>query len=507
MKDINKLSYDELIKLVTSQAKEIEKLKLLIAMNNARTFSKKSEHIDKEEYNLFNYNDIELNATTTFRAEVEELETKKVKKRKSKNHESIDFESLVTETIVHEENNCNHDQSLVSEDVTYKAEVKVDIKIIKYIFKTTKCSKCDVITTPKRDFVFNNSVATPSLVAYVANEKFSMGTPLFRQEQAFLSAGFPISRVNLSNYLMKGAALLNPFYEYLKYLLINNDLKVLHADETTLKVINVGDKDKRDKSYVWMYTTSAKDNPIYIYEYRYDRRGVWPVNFLKDFKGYLVVDDYKGYNNIPNVKLQKCFVHARRKFTDIYKANKDPKIKDIITLIDNIFEAERQFKTSNLSANEIKEKRNNKEYLELVNAYFNHLENTNYSPNSITGKAVNYSLEIKKELLTYLSDGNIPIDNNLAERGIKPFVINRKNFLFSNTETGARASTNLMSIIFTAKTNGLYPEKYLEYLFEELHKLNLYQDKLSLEDMLKMEYLLPWNEKIKSMFKVKEVAR
>ena len=507
MKEYNKLSYDELLKLVTSQAKEIEKLKLLIAMKNARTFSKKSEHIDKEEYNLFNYNDIELNATTTFRAEVEELETKKVKKRKSKNHESIDFESLVTETIVHEENNCNHDQSLVSEDVTYKAEVKVDIKIIKHIFKTTKCSKCETITTPKRDFVFNNSVATPSLVAYVANEKFSMGTPLFRQEQAFLSTGFPLSRVNLSNYLMKGAALLNPFYKYLKYLLINNDLKVLHADETTLKVINVGDKKKRDKSYVWMYATSKYDKPIYIYEYRYDRRGVWPVNFLKDFKGYLVVDDYKGYNNIPNVTLQKCFVHARRKFTDIFKANKDPKIKEIILLIDKIFEDERMFRDNNLSAEEIKENRNSKEYLELVNNYFNHIENTNYSPNSVTGKAVDYSLKIKRELLTYLSDGNIPIDNNLAERGIKPFVINRKNFLFSNTENGARASTILMSIIFTAKTNGLDPNRYLAYLFEELHKLNLYQNELSLEDMLKMEYLLPWNEEIKSMFKVKEVAR
>ena len=507
MKDINKLSYDELIQLVTSQAKEIEKLKLLIAMNNARTFSKKSEHIDKEEYNLFNYNDVELNSTTTFNDEVNELETKKVKKRKTKNHENIDFESMVTETIIHEENNCGHDQNLVSEDITYKAEVKVDIKVIKHIFKTTKCSKCETITTPKRDFVFNNSIATPSLVAYVANEKFSMGTPLFRQEQAFLSTGFPLSRVNLSNYLMKGAALLNPFYKYLKYLLINNDLKVLHADETTLKVINVGDKKKRDKSYVWMYATSKYDKPIYIYEYRYDRRGVWPVNFLKDFKGYLVVDDYKGYNNIPNVTLQKCFVHARRKFTDIFKANKDPKIKEIILLIDKIFEDERMFRDNNLSAEEIKENRNSKEYLELVNNYFNHIENTNYSPNSVTGKAVDYSLKIKRELLTYLSDGNIPIDNNLAERGIKPFVINRKNFLFSNTENGARASTILMSIIFTAKTNGLDPNRYLAYLFEELHKLNLYQNELSLEDMLKMEYLLPWNEEIKSMFKVKEVAR
>lgn len=93
------------------------------------------------------------------------------------------------------------------------------------------------------------------------------------------------------------------------------------------------------------------------------RRGLWPREFLKDYKGYLVVDDYAGYNNIPNVVLQKCFVHARRKFSDIYKANKDSMVLYIINLIDKIFEAERSFKTNKLSANQIKENRNSKEYL------------------------------------------------------------------------------------------------------------------------------------------------
>jgi hypothetical protein len=106
-----------------------------------------------------------------------------------------------------------------------------------------------------------------------------------------------------------------------------------------------------------------------------------------------------------------------------------------------------------------------------------------------------------------LKSGHIPIDNNLAERGIKPFVINRKNFLFSNTEKGARASTILMSIITTAKTNGLDTYKYLAYLMDELYKLDLYQSQLTIEQLEKMNHLLPWKDEIKSMFKVKEVAR
>lgn len=145
--------------------------------------------------------------------------------------------------------------------------------------------------------------------------------------------------------------------------------------------------------------------------------------------------------------------------------------------------------------------------LDLLDGFFSHLENTNYSPNSVTGKAVNYSLKIKHQLMTYLRNGNIPLDNNLAERGIKPFVINRKNFLFSNTDVCADASTILMSIIFTAKTNGLDTYKYLAYLMDEIYKLNLYKSNLNIDQLKNMDYLLPWNDKIKYKFKVKEVAR
>lgn len=508
------MSYNELANLVTSLQKEVntlkkenEHLKLVIAMKNARTFKPKGESIDKEELSLFNYNEVEALASTTLDQESKALATKKTRKTKSKNHEGIDFESLVTETVTHADSTCDHESQLISEDVTYKAEIKMDIKIVKHIFKTTKCEICNKVNTPIRDFPFNNSIATPSLISYIANEKFFMGTPLYRQEQAFLNAGFPISRVNLSNYLIKAAALMTPMYTYLKHLLIHNEKRVLHADETTLKVINVGHKPVRDKSYVWMYATSKHDHPIYIYEYRYSRAGAWPREFLKDYKGYLVVDDYPGYHHIPNVVLQKCFVHARRKFTDIYKANKDPNVLVMIDLADRIFEAERSFRENDLSPKEIYVARNDENYLSLLDVYFSHLEHTNYSPNSITGKAVNYSLKLKNELMTYLRDGHIPLDNNLAERGIKPFVINRKNFLFSNTEKGARASTILMSIIFTAKTNGLDTYKYLAYLMDEIYKLNLYSTDLKLEQLDQMNHLLPWNEEMIHKFKVKEVAR
>lgn len=181
-------------------------------------------------------------------------------------------------------------------------------------------------------------------------------------------------------------------------------------------------------------------------------------------------------------------------------------------MIDDIYRVERTFRDNKLSTDEIYEARNSESYLNIVNTYFKHLESLNYAPSSITGKAITYSLKNKRELLTYLKDGNIPIDNNLAERGIKPFVINRKNFLFSNTEKGAIASTVYMSVIQTAKTNGLDTNKYLEYLFDELHKLNVINLNLNNEKEKKqafdeMKNLVPWNNEIKDRFKMKEVSR
>jgi hypothetical protein len=475
---------------------EIDRLALLLHIGKQRAFGKQSENISKEEITLFNFNELEQNATTSIETEKEELKTEKPRKPKAKNHSTIDFEKYVSEVITYTAG--KESDRVLSEDVTYKVEADCNVKVIKIIYKTTINSETNEIQYPLRDSAFNNSIATPSLVSYIANEKYAMGTPLYRQEQAFTNLGFPISRSDLSNFLMKGAAILSEFYEHLKSLLINNKSKVIHADETTLKVINVSGKDPKDKSYVWLYATSIYDNPIYIYEYQYDRRGLWPRNFLKNYKGFLVCDDYSGYNNIPNVKLQKCFVHARRKFTDIYKANKDAKALSIIKMLDKLFEYERLFREWKLTPIEILGKRNEEEYLNTIKGYFTYLENTNYAPNSAMGKAVLYSLKNKRELLNVLESGYLPIDNNLAERGIKPFVIDRKNFLFSNTEKGAEATCILMSIIQTAKANGLNSNGYLACLFENLYKRG--------SNKVFDEYL-PWSEEMQKKYRVRANTR
>jgi len=218
MTELEKLSTDNLIKIITENKdkiknleKKVEELSLLLAMGKARTFSKKQEKTDEEEMNLFNYNEVEKLSEITVDEARAELITKKTNK-KAKNHSKIDFEKFLTKTIVHDPASGDLENfTEISEDVVYKVNANLKIEVTKHIFKPVKNKETSELISEPRNFVFPNSIATPSLVSYLANEKYLMGTPLYRQEGAFLSTGFPISRVNMSNMLMRGSALLFSF--------------------------------------------------------------------------------------------------------------------------------------------------------------------------------------------------------------------------------------------------------------------------------------------------------
>jgi transposase len=501
------ITRQETANILKEQSIKINELNLALAIGRARTFSKKSEVKEKIEINLFNYNEVENNATTSFDEELSELkEARKTtpRKKKATNHKEINFEQYVTETIIHTVDNCEcggQATTINSEDVTYKVEIETKVNVIKHVYKKSKCNLCGSIQEPIRDTPFNNSIATPSLVSYLANQKFINGVTLYRLEQFFKNIDFSLSRVDSSNYLMKGAAILSPFYDYLHDVLLSTSIPVIHADETTLKVINLNNKeDKREKSYMWLYATCIYDYPIYFFDFRTTRQGKWPREVLKGYKGYLVTDAYPGYDNIIDIIRQLCMIHGRRKFFEIFKSlSKDLRDNSIsakvIGLFDKIFYQERLFKENNLSPDEIKTKRNSAEYLILLTNLKTVLENINTSPSSALGQAVAYTLNNFKEMTTFLKDGHIPVENNLAERGIKSFVIGRKNFLFCNTEKGAKASAIYYTILQTAKANNIDTNKYLEFLFNNLYN---YYDTKEKKDL---SYLLPWNEEIQKRFK------
>jgi len=282
----------------------------------------------------------------------------------------------------------------------------------------------------------------------------------------------------MSNWLLKATEdWLEPLYDRMKEILCAG--QVLHADETTLQVLHEPGKKPQSKSYMWLYRTgSDAHRPIVLYEYQPDRGKKRPQNFLKDFKGYLHADGYDGYHDLPaDIIVVGCWAHARRKFDEALKllpekARPDSQVMEGIRRIGQLYRLEEEFRKLSREDNfkerfEARQRRSKP----LIDAFFNWCANVNPMPKTPLGKAVQYCQGQCFWLEHFLLDGRLEIDNNRAERSIKPFVIGRKNWLFSNTPGGARASAVLYSVIETAKENGLNPFEYLTFVFRNAPNL------------------------------------
>jgi hypothetical protein len=344
-----------------------------------------------------------------------------------------------------------------------------------------------VVKAPKPNRAFPGSIASPSAVAHVIEEKYVMGVPLYRQEQQWSRRGVNLSRQNMANWIMHAQHWLQPIYDGMKEVLLSQD--IIFADETTLQVLQEDGKKAESQSYMWLYR-SGRDGPgIVLFEYQPTRSGEHPKGFLKGFKGYLVTDAYAGYNGIPDVTRVSCWSHTRRGFDEAIKAAgrraQDPKSLEGLKFCNALFDIERELE--DLDPQERFEQRlqRSKPVLEAFLAW---LEKTSAEcvQQSHLGKAVSYCLKHWKELNNFLLDGRLELSNNRAERSIKPFVIGRKNFLFCITPRGARASATTYSIVESAKENGLKPFEYLKYLFTELPNA-------AAKDL---NEFLPWSETI-----------
>ncbi len=338
-------------------------------------------------------------------------------------------------------------------------EKKVDIVI--------ECKDIKVIVPAGAD---SKSVVSPQSLSYVMDQKYTLALPLYRQEQEFRRLGFELSRQNLSNWIIKGASLLKPLYNELKCSLLNETL--LHADETVLEVLNEPGRTASSKSYVWIYRTSAHNtHSVILYEYTEGRSGIYPERFLKDWLGtYLHCDGYSGYKKLHGITLCGCLVHAKRKFHEALTASPDNEMaRTGENYLLKLFAIEDYADKNNMSLNERYELRQTKSK-SVFNEFYEWIDSVESKnlPQSLVGKAVTYAINQKEYLGSFLKDARIQLSNNLAEQSVKPFVIGRKNWLFSNTANGATSSAIIYSIIQTAIANDLIPQKYLEYVFTQI---------------------------------------
>ena len=362
-----------------------------------------------------------------------------------------------------------------------------------YTYACQTCNKEDietpVVKTPREKNIIPGSFATPEAIAHIMTQKFVMGSPLYRQEQEINRKGIKLSRQTMSNWILKATEdYLTPVYEQLHKELLTRD--VLHADETTLQVLHEPGKKPQSDSYMWLYRTSGDTGkPIVLYEYQPGRGAKHPKEFLAGYKGYLHTDGYAGYHDLgKDITVVGCWAHARRKFDEAVKSLPKGKAKGSsasqgLAYCNLLFEIEQGLSEETVQKRYEQRLEQAKPVLDAMFAWAN---SRTAAPKSALGKAFTYLKEQWPYLTNYLKDGRLEISNNRAERSIKPFVIDRKNFLFANTPKGAAGSAVMFSLIQTAIENGLDPYKYLSWLLKQAKDADL-------TDAQGVQRLLPWN--------------
>ena len=301
--------------------------------------------------------------------------------------------------------------------------------------------------------VTNKGLADASLVADIMQRKYQLGVPLYRQEKYWEAQGIYINRTSMANWVIDAGKWLAPLVDLLwKYSLKE---PVMNMDETGIKVLKIDGKASEKKCQMWVCATGAKaSKQIAIYNFRTDRKKSTAEAMLKNYHGIVQTDGYVAYGDGDYINAG-CWSHCRRRFWDsIPPKNKKCKAAVAVRLIDKAMELERVAREEKYDDERIMKMRREK-VKPIIEEFYELVDSLRPSKTVHLHEAVTYALNQKKELLVFLEHPEVEMTNNLAERTVKPFVIDRKNFLFSDTEKGAEASAAAMTIIETAKRNGL----------------------------------------------------
>ena len=328
------------------------------------------------------------------------------------------------------------------------------------------------------------------MCAFIAIMKYADGLPLYRQEKILARYGLTIPRATLASWMIRLGELIVPLMNLLHESQVSYD--VLQMDETTVQVLKEDGRAAQTKSRMWVRRGGPPQQPVILFDYEPTRAGAVAWRLLEDFKGFLQSDGYSGYIAVgkrDGIVHLGCLAHARRKFDEALKAQKQSGRGGLagegLALIQRIYRIEKIARDDKLTPEQRQKLRNEKarpiwdELRKWLDAKRRHAP-----PQTLVGQAMTFLDNQWPLLIRVLDDGRLEVDNNRCENALRPFVIGRKAWLFSDTPAGAEASARLYSLIETATANGCEPYAYLRRVFTELPKATT---------LVEIEALLPWN--------------
>lgn len=485
-------------KIIIRQQKEIESLKKTVAKQNRELEEKALELKRKNDIILLNnYNqyfsksertkDV-LRKARSVRSIEGPPEKKRGRKAGKKNHKELDYltpDRVITLTPEEIKAQIEGGECvIIGKDSAYKIVKNpasyqlIRIDRPKYLYN-------DKIYQALSDEVFGKSIITPSFVSNAIYLKYSLCMPINKLSKFIRSEyGIAISNQSWCDYFKKASGLLEPIDKEIEREFANNSAKIMHLDETSASISRSKAFPNRSDYYFLCGCTTYYDHSIRLYRYLGPRVISEDIGLLSNYKGVIVCDGFKGYDKLPNAKIQRCWVHARRYVSDSIKIrdvkNDLPQV-ELLEEINKLFEIEGRI--AELELGEIRDIRNKESGTVLRNIKSICEKNKNTKIDKFKD-AIDYILGHWDELCLFLTDPCIPIHNNQAERTVGYFVQARKNFQTMASDESAKVNARLFTIAMTAQANGLDVEKYLNYALEELHK------------GIDAKELLPWSEKL-----------
>lgn len=385
---------------------------------------------------------------------------------------------------------CGCVRDCIGEDTSEQLDIiPAKVQVLVNVRKKYACKQCEgnVSTAPLPPQPIPKSKASPGLLAHIAVAKYQDALPLYRQEGILGRSDIDLPRHTLALWMVKAGQLAQPLINLLQDHLLS--YPVLRCDETTVQVLKEPGKEAQSHSYMWVRVGGPPTQTTKLYHYADSRRGEVAQQLLMGYQGYVQTDDYAGYNGAcaqAGITQLGCWAHARRKFVEAQKAvgkqKKAGKVDMAVSMIAKLYAIEKRAETLSPEARYTLRQQESVPQLQAIRVWLDKTLHTTL-PKGLLGKALSYLEKNWSKLTVYTQDGRLGIDNNPAENAIRPFVVGRKNWLFSASTSGATASANLYSLIETAKANGLEPFAYLKRVFTELPRAQ------GLEDI---EALLPW---------------
>lgn len=383
---------------------------------------------------------------------------------------------------------CGGALKTLGEDITEELEYLPGRFVVKrFVRPRMACACCEAICqAPLPSRPIERGRPGPGLLAHVLVSKYADHCPLYRQSQIFNRDGIDLDRSTLSDWVGKSAALLEPLADAIgRHVLAG---QAIFADDTPIKMQAPGNG-RTKTARIWTYVRDERPwdsqaPPAAWYRFTVDRKGGHPAKHLSDYKGWMHADGYSGFNDLyrsGGVHEVACMAHIRRKFTDVYQSEGSIIAEEAIKRIAGLYGVEKEARGQPPVERVRLRQARAKPIFDDLEAWL-YAQLPKISGKSEPAKAIRYALTRMKKLRPYLDHGFLELDNNSAERSMKPIALGRKNYLFVGSQGGGKSAAITYTLIETAKLNGIDPQAWLTDVLARIaeHKIT------------RLDELFPW---------------